>query len=52
MSGTLPFGVSQYTTGPQSFEKDLTLFREADIDFIEVCEGKLDRENPEPQIQQ
>ena len=52
MNGALPFGVSQYTTGPQSFEKDLALFREAGLDFIEVCEAKLDLQDPEPQIQQ
>ncbi len=52
MNGSPPFGVSQYTTGPQSFEKDLALFRELDVEFIEVCEGKLDPHNPEPQIQQ
>jgi sugar phosphate isomerase/epimerase len=52
VNGTLPFGVSQYTTGPQSFEKDLQLFCEAGLEFIEVCEGKLDLQDPEPQIQQ
>jgi sugar phosphate isomerase/epimerase len=50
--GALPFGVSQFTTGPQSFEEDLRLFREAEVEFIEVCEGKLDAHDPEPQIQQ
>ena len=52
MTGSLPFGVSQYSTGTQSFEKDLALFREAGINFIEVCEGKLDPQDPEPQLQQ
>ena len=44
-----PFGVSQYTTWPQSFGQDLELYREAGVDFIEVCEAKLDAVNPEPQ---
>ena len=48
----LPFGVSQYTTWPQTFEQDLTLYREAGVDFIEVCEGKLNAANPEAQLQQ
>jgi sugar phosphate isomerase/epimerase len=48
----LPFGVSQYTTWRQSFAEDLSLFRDAGIDAIEVCEGKLDPLNPEPQLQQ
>jgi len=45
------FGVSQYTTGSQSFEKDLALFCEAGIDFIEVCEAKLDPLHPDAQLQ-
>jgi sugar phosphate isomerase/epimerase len=49
---TLPFGVSQYTTLPQTFEQDLALFREAGVEFIEVCEGKLDAKNPGAQLQQ
>jgi len=48
----LPFGVSQYTTGPQTFAQDLELFHAAGVDTIEVCEGKLDTANPDPQLQQ
>jgi sugar phosphate isomerase/epimerase len=48
----LPFGVSQYTTGPQSFAADLQLFREAGIDTIEVCEGKLDPARADDQLRQ
>ncbi len=46
-----PFGVSQFSTWPQSFADDLRLYKEAGIGFIEVCEGKLDAANPEPQLQ-
>jgi len=49
---TLPYGVSQYTTWPQTFAQDLDLFRAAAIDTIEVCEGKLDAANPDPQLSQ
>ena len=48
---TLPFGVSQYTTWPQTFAQDLKLYREAGIDFIEVCEAKLDAANPKSQLE-
>jgi len=47
----LPFGVSQYTTWPQTFDEDLELYREAEIGFIEICEAKLDITNPDPQLQ-
>src|SRR5207302_10194057 len=52
MTNALPFGVSQYTTGQQKFEKDLSLFRKAGVDFIEVCEAKLNPADPETQLQQ
>lgn len=48
----LPFGISQYTTWPQTFEEDLELYREAGVEFIEVCEAKLDASKPEAQLQQ
>ena len=48
----LPFGISQYTTWPQTFAQDLELFREAGIDTIEVCEGKMDVANSDPQLRQ
>jgi sugar phosphate isomerase/epimerase len=47
----LPFGVSQYTTWPQTFEQDIELFREAEIGFIEVCEAKLDPARADAQLQ-
>jgi sugar phosphate isomerase/epimerase len=46
----LRFGVSQYTTLPLTFEQDLELFVREGIRYIEVCEGKLDPRDPEPQL--
>jgi sugar phosphate isomerase/epimerase len=46
----LPFGISQFTTWPLTFEEDIALFREAGVDFIEVCEAKLDAANPDAQL--
>ena len=46
-----PFGVSQYTTWPQSFEEDLALYQSLGVENIEVCEAKLDAGNPEPQLE-
>jgi sugar phosphate isomerase/epimerase len=48
---SLPFGVSQYTTWPQTFAQDLELYREADVAFIEVCEAKLDSDKCEVQLE-
>jgi sugar phosphate isomerase/epimerase len=50
-STKLSFGMSQYTTWPLTFEQDLELYLKEGIEFIEVCEGKLDATNPEPQLQ-
>ena len=36
-----PFAVSQYTTYPQSFEKDVELYTQLGVEGIEVCEEKL-----------
>lgn len=47
----LPFGVSQYTTWPQTFAQDVDLYREAGVDYIEVCEAKLDPSDPDRQLQ-
>ncbi len=46
----LPFGVSEFTTWPLTFDQDLELYREAGVGFIEVCESKLDEANPERQL--
>jgi sugar phosphate isomerase/epimerase len=48
----LPFGVSQYTTWPLSWEQDLRLYTRSGIGHIEVCEGKLDPDDPHPQLRQ
>ena len=48
---TIPFGMSQYTTWPLTFEQDLALYQEAGVDYIEVCEGKLDAAEPDRQLQ-
>ena len=47
----LLFGMSQFSTWPQSFEQDLQLYQESGIQYIEVCEGKLEVGNPHPQLQ-
>lgn len=49
---TLPFGISQYTTWPLTFAEDILLYREAGIDFIEVCEAKLDPAKADDQLRQ
>jgi sugar phosphate isomerase/epimerase len=46
-----PFGVSEYTTWPLTFEQDLALFEELEIANIEVCEAKLEASNPRPQLE-
>lgn len=46
----LPFGVSQYTTWPLTFEQDVELYQRAGIAWMEVCEAKLKTENPRPQL--
>jgi sugar phosphate isomerase/epimerase len=46
----LPFGVSQYTTWPLTWEQDLKLYTRAGIAAIEVCEAKLDAADPQPQL--
>jgi sugar phosphate isomerase/epimerase len=48
---TIPFGMSQYTTWPLTFEQDLALYQEAGIQHIEVCEGKIDAAKPDAQLQ-
>jgi sugar phosphate isomerase/epimerase len=45
-----PFGVSQYTTWPLTFEQDLALFQALEVENIEVCEAKLDEGDPAPQL--
>jgi len=45
------FGVSQFSTWPQSFEQDLQLYQEVGVQCIEVCEAKLAADNPQPQLE-
>jgi sugar phosphate isomerase/epimerase len=52
MNTPLPFGMSQYTTWPLTFEEDFALYREAGISAIEVCEAKLDPKKAEAQLRQ
>jgi sugar phosphate isomerase/epimerase len=47
----MQFGISQFSTWPQSFEEDLQLYERSGIQYIEVCEGKLEIDNPHPQLQ-
>ena len=35
-TAVLPFGISQYSTLPQSFAEDLALYRTLGIPYIEV----------------
>lgn len=44
------FGVSEFTTWPWSFERDLESFAAHGVDAIEICEFKLDRNDYEPQL--
>ncbi len=45
------FGVSQYTTTPWPFERDLERYPEHGVDAIEVCEFKLNRNDYAPQLE-
>ncbi|MDQ2679953.1 MAG: sugar phosphate isomerase/epimerase [Candidatus Eremiobacteraeota bacterium] len=44
------FGVSEFTTWPWSFERDVERFAAHGIDAIEVCEFKLNRNDYAPQL--
>jgi sugar phosphate isomerase/epimerase len=44
------FGISQFTTWPWPFERDLREYALAGATAIEICEFKLDRGNCEPQL--
>lgn len=45
------FGISQFTTWPWSFERDLVEYPRAGAGAIEICEFKLDRCDYAPQLQ-
>lgn len=44
------FGVSEFTTTPWPFERDVECYAELGIDDIEICEFKLDRNDYTPQL--
>ncbi len=45
------FGVSEFTTWPWSFERDVERYAAHGNDVIEVCEFKLDRNDYTPQLE-
>ena len=44
------FGVSEFTTWPWSFERDIERYAAHGVDAIEVCEFKLNRDDYRPQL--
>ncbi len=46
----IPFGVSQYTSLPLSFAEDLKLYRSLGVDYIEICEAKLNQSDPQADL--
>ncbi len=46
----LPFGVSEFTTWPWPFERDVERYAAHGIAMIEVCEFKLDKNDYAPQL--
>jgi len=44
------FGVSEFTTWPWSFERDIEHYAAHGVDAIEVCEFKLNRDDYRPQL--
>lgn len=44
------FGVSEFTTWPWSFERDIERYAAHGVDAIEICEFKLDRNDYGPQL--
>lgn len=45
------FGISQFTTTPWPFERDVVEYPRAGAGWIEICEFKLDRADYAPQLQ-
>jgi sugar phosphate isomerase/epimerase len=45
------FGISQFTTSPWPFERDLIEYPRAGAGWIEICEFKLDRADYAPQLE-
>ena len=44
------FGISEFTTWPWSFERDVERYAAHGLDTIEVCEFKLNRDDYRPQL--
>ncbi|MGA7745693.1 MAG: sugar phosphate isomerase/epimerase family protein [Candidatus Aquilonibacter sp.] len=44
------FGISEFTTWPWSFERDVERYAAHGVDTIEVCEFKLNRDDYRPQL--
>jgi sugar phosphate isomerase/epimerase len=42
-----PFGISQYTSLPLTFAQDLVLYRSIGVNYIEICEGKMNASDPD-----
>ena len=51
MKSTYRFGISEFTTQPWSFERDLERYAAHGVDDIEVCEFKLNRDDYAPQLE-
>jgi sugar phosphate isomerase/epimerase len=51
LNASYQFGVSEFSTWPWPFERDLRQYVTHGIDAIEVCEFKLDREDYAPQLE-
>ena len=50
MVNSYRFGVSEFTTWPWSFERDVERYSAHSIDVIEICQFKLNREDYSPQL--
>jgi sugar phosphate isomerase/epimerase len=50
MRSPLPFGVSEFTTWPWPFERDVERYAAHGVPAIEVCEFKLDKNDYAPQL--
>jgi len=50
MRSSLPFGVSQFTTWPWSFERDVERYAAHGVPAIEVCTFKLNKDDDAVQL--
>lgn len=49
--GLYQFGISEFTTHPWSFERDVERYAAHGVDTIEICEFKLNRHDYAPQLE-